>query len=171
MKLSQVWDEEEGAFTVNLKLGYFDRNNGTDCARFNIDNFDNVNLPFVSNFIKRLSDCRVDGKAYLKFDVKVDETYTTGAIGNGKKFSFWVRSDSLKASTGQVLNDVGAYADASNLTANEWTTLYCDVSAFLALYDINDLDYFQFTMYGPAGSKVSFRNLQVATQAEYEANS
>ena len=170
-KLSQVWDEEEGAFTVNLKLGYFDRNNGTDCARFNIDNFGNVNLPFVSNFIKRLSDSRVDGKAYIKFDVKVDEAYVNTAAPNGKKFSFWVRSDSLKASTGEVLNDVGVEASASNLTANTWTTLYVDASKFLELYDISDLDYFQFTMYGPAGSKVSFRNLQVATQAEYEANS
>ncbi|MBQ8658239.1 MAG: hypothetical protein IJ506_03815 [Clostridia bacterium] len=171
VKLSQAWNVEEGAFTVTLKKGYFDRADGTDCARFNIDNFDNVNLPFVSNFIKRLSDSRVDGKAYIKFDVKVDETYVNTTAPNGKKFSFWVRSDSLKASTGQVLNDVGVEASATNLKADTWTTLYVDASKFLELYDISDLDYFQFTMYGPAGAKVSFKNMQVATAAEYEAAS
>jgi hypothetical protein len=51
--------------------------------------------------------------------------------------------------------------------------LYVDAEKLLEYYN-NEADYlmyFQFTMYGPAGGKVSFKNMQAATQAEYEAAS
>ena len=162
--MAKLWDKEEGAFTVILNSGYYIANN--DCIRFNVNN--GTNIASAINFVEQLSAIQEkDGKAYIKFDVKVDETYVNNTGKWGNYFTFWVR-----CATTSLNSQIGPKADASNLKANEWTTLYCDAAKLLEYYhnESDYLMYFQFTMYGPAGAKISFRNLQAATEAEYTAS-
>ncbi|MBQ8658240.1 MAG: Ig-like domain-containing protein [Clostridia bacterium] len=161
--LANIWDNDEGAFTTYIDKGAYHGNN--DCIRFNVNNGDN-HLSAVYLMEKLSALQKAEGKAYIKFDVKVDETYVNSTATNGKAFYFWVRCSQTTLASG-----IGPSADASNLKADTWTTLYVDAEKLLDYYhnEADYLMYFQFTMYGPAGAKISFRNMQVATQAEYTA--
>ena len=162
--LVNIWDQSEGAFTTYIDKGAYHGNN--DCIRFNVNNDSDNHLSAIY-LMKKLSALqKAEGKAYIKFDVKVDEKYVNDAATYGKAFYFWVRCSETTLASG-----IGPSADASNLKADTWTTLYVDAEKLLEYYNNSEdyLKYFQFTMYGPVGAKVSFRNMQVATQAEYTA--
>jgi hypothetical protein len=164
--LSDFWNPAEKAFTlVTLNTG----DTMANCLRFfvNTASIGGKDLPSAVAFMKTLDELdKADGKAYFKFDVKVDETYVNGTA-NQRRFYFWMRRQTSS------LKQVGPSAEAANIKANTWTTYYLEADELLEYYhhETDYLNYFQFTVYGPAGSTISIRNLKAVSVSEYEANS
>ena len=162
-RLSTAWDEEECVYTI---YKYATTDNGIDSVRFylNGENPNNV-TPAADYFMKKLSESKTaEGKAYLKFDLKVDEKYFTGECKN-KAIMFYGRRISVGGYTG----DSSYVRPLSVMKADEWATVYVDVTNLVKIYDEGDLKYFQLTTWGPIGSQICFKNLRIATQEEFTA--
>jgi hypothetical protein len=160
--LSTVWNDEDGAFSI---YKYSTTDIAMDCLRFSVNGYDG-DLPSVDYFMQKLANSKTaDGKAYVKMQLKVDEKFLTGDATT-KSIAIHVRSFSANA-----LMDGSSYVKPIDLgmEADTWTTVYFDVTKLLAYYEADDLGYFQISVWGVKGSKISFRELQVATQAEYNA--
>lgn len=168
-KLSKVWDDTEGAYTIYKAGGNSDN---YDFIRFHA--VENTSYPvskMVLAFLKALNATKTaSGDAYVKLDLKVDAKYLENASAN-TKIQLIGYTNGLAGLSGYKDMSTSVYPTAV-ATADKWTTVYFNVNKLLNYYNYEDgidVHSFQFRIWGNIGAKISLKNMRIATESEYSA--
>lgn len=168
-KLSKVWDDTEGAYTIYKAGGDSDN---YDFIRFHA--VENTSYPvskMVLAFLKALNATKTEaGKAYIKFDLRVDETHLNNPTNN-TVISLIGYTNGIGGTSGYK-----EYSTKITLTpaqtTGEWNTVYFDVEKLLNYYNYEggmNVHSVQFRLWGNKGAKISLKNMRIATESEYTA--
>ena len=155
MNQKGYWNETEGAYVMYKYGAGRDFSNG--CVRFGV-----ADTPAL----KALFD---KGVAYVKFDIKVDETYMNSAVGNGVSAESQTKLQMAWRNADQTVNGYSASIEKNKLKAGEYVTVYFDLSQCLAEYETGNVSYVYIFLGGQELSEICLKNFGAATEAEYNA--
>lgn len=169
-KLSNAWDDTEGAYTIYKKAGTSDNN---DFIRFyNTEHATYTTSTAVAAFLKALNATKTSSNAaYVKFDLKVDAKYMENPK-NTTKIQLLGYTNGLDTTVTGIKEMSTSIYPTAVATADEWTTVYFDMTKLLNHYNYEggiNVASFQFRIWGNTGAKVSLKNMRIATESEYTA--
>lgn len=155
MNQKGYWNETEQAYVLYKYSAARDFSNG--CVRFGI-----ADTPAL----KALLDRNV---VYVKFDIKVDETYMASAVGNGVSAESQTKLQMAWRNAEQTVNGYSSSIEKGKLKAGEYVTVYFDLTTCVNAYKDGNVAYLYLFLGGQELSEICLKNFGVATETEYNA--